>query len=579
MYSGNRLVELLNAQDQERHPGLFKSGEFTLKWRAKVGSFPHPDVETIVSAGEPCGKWKSNQTKTKQEVWKQNTSSSQWRPEAKRTVRENLEQLKILPLNGYIPGSCIRGIVREWAKRRPEIQPRMLELLGYQRNDKIYSGKIQFLDAWPAEPQALTLDIVNPQQEFQVFHQGQSTPLSLYSLGDGGNSMTITIAIRGIASKGVTADDVNEVWGWVEQALMLYGVGSRTASGYGVIKLSGQVAPKPDPNCKAKVFNFSLYSQGCYGTDPQDPDLRPSHWRGWMRSWLLRFLLGVMSRANAEKTLGELFGVLEPTAQKGCVRIELIKGKVWGKKSNKNPHFYTWKGELKITAPENILNTIIVPALRFAAMVGGVGRGWRRPLHIFRTDRGYEAARGCHVVLSHQVRGETKKFGISLKSEQWSTVYQTWTNAVQQQWPDRFTPNQNPEAEVFAPQSCAVYLVPGPGRNPLDRAKMNWALTTPEDTRGNGIKLIYQPIYKRKVAVGGNAAQGGGATSHCSWVSIKRVEVRNRQENTDCQEVVCLFMGGQDPSSQQLRAKFLKELANIPGAVRLFGVYPPIINQ
>jgi len=72
--------------------------------------------------------------------------------------------------------------------------------------------------------------------------------------------------------------------------------------------------------------------------------------------------------------------------------------------------------------------------------------------------------------------------------------------------------------------------------------------------------------------VGGNAAQGGGATSHCSWVSIKRVEIRNRQEDTDCQEVVCLFIGGQDPSSQHLRAKFLNELANIPGAVRLFGV-------
>ncbi|MFM5941944.1 MAG: RAMP superfamily CRISPR-associated protein, partial [Dolichospermum sp.] len=141
------------------------------------------------------------------------------------------QQLRTLPLNGYIPGSCIRGLVRAWAKQRPEIKPRMYQLLGHQDNDKITAGKIEFLDAWPETATKLTLDIVNPQQEFQVYHQGQCTPLSLYTLGTGKDAIPVIVAIRGIPEKA-TEEEVSEVWEWVQQALSLYGVGSRTASGY-----------------------------------------------------------------------------------------------------------------------------------------------------------------------------------------------------------------------------------------------------------------------------------------------------------------------------------------------------------
>jgi|GEM_PF-5726317 len=71
MYTGPRLIELLEKQHQRREAkllpegkplsGLLKKGTFTIQWRAKVGSFPHPDLETIVSAGEPCGSWRPSQ--------------------------------------------------------------------------------------------------------------------------------------------------------------------------------------------------------------------------------------------------------------------------------------------------------------------------------------------------------------------------------------------------------------------------------------------------------------------------------------------------------------------------------------
>ncbi|MEH2410142.1 RAMP superfamily CRISPR-associated protein [Nostoc sp.] len=571
MYTGTQLIELLELQHQQRsQSGLFKKGNFTIQWRAKVGSFPHPDVETIVSAGEPCGAWKP----------------SQGRPEDKRNVSENWERLRVLPLNGYIPGASIRGLVRAWAKKRPDILPRMYELLGYQNNDTITAGKIEFLDAWPDKATKLTLDIVNPQQKFQVYHQGQSTPLSLYTMGDGKNDIPVKVAIRGIPGR-VTDAEVSEVWEWVQQALSLYGVGSRTASGYGTLKFSNSFQPTSDPNCAVKQFDFSLYSQGNAGPNMQTMELRPSHWRGWLRSWILRFLLGVMSQKDAEKTVGELLGTLEPESRKGCVRLEMLKSSTWGDRSTDRPDFYTWKGKIQISAPNDILNKIILPIIRFAVMVGGVGRGWRRPLHVFYMSNGRAAARGTLLTLTHKVRNqstqklEIKPYVLPLDVAAWTKAYDNWLLAVKSQWSDRVTAeNHNITAEVFSPSSCAIYAVPGPDKEPIERDEPCWEqMKDAEATRGNGMYLIYQKNslqdYKRNPHIGGNA---GGGNAYCSWVSIKRVNIRNIHKETDCQEIVCLFMGGQTPNSDHVRSHFLSDLNKMSGAVHLFGVQCPSEN-
>lgn len=568
MYTGPRLIELLEQQHQARaQSGLFKKGTFTLQWRTKVGSFPHPDLETIVSAGEPCGAWRP----------------TQGRPEDKRNVSQNWDRLRILPLNGYVPGSAIRGLVRSWAKQRPDVLPRMQELLGYQDNDSITPGKIEFLDAWSSEPTKLTLDIVNPQQSFQVYHQGQSTPLSLYTLGNGEDDINITVAIRGIPGKASDAE-VSEVWEWVQQALSLYGVGGRTASGYGSLKFSNSPKVTPDPDYTIKQFDFTLYSQGNAGPNMKVMELRPSHWRGWLRSWALRFFLGVMSPDDAEKTVGELFGAIEPNSYKGCVRLQITKGSSWGTRSTNQPSFYLWKGKLQINAPNEILNKIILPIIRFAVMVGGVGRGWRRPLHVFHMNNGHAAARGTHLTLTHKIKNqntqkwETKTYGLALDVSTWNKTYQDWLTAVRTRWSNRVTTNNhNISAEVFSPATCAIYAVPGPDVEPIDRQEPCWEkVQDAQETRGDGMYLIYQQNskhnYKRNPDIGGNA---GGGNAYCSWASIKRVKVRHPDEETDCQEIVCLFMGGETPGTNHVRARFLKDLKNMTGATHLFGVQAP----
>jgi len=573
LHTAPKLTELLAKQSEKRSPGLFKQGVFTLQWRGKVGSFPYPDLETIVSAGEPCGQW-------------------EWKPD--RDFGDLKDRLKQLPLSGYIPGSAIRGMVRGWAVKHG-FKQEVENLLGYQNeNQEITAGKIEFLDAWPATQEKLALDITNPQERFQVYHDksdsGKPKPLPLYTLGNGTKPVEITIAIRGIPNLAAK-NDVDTVWHWIQQALSFYGVGSRTASGYGRLKPEAQIVPVGLPEYKTQELGFSLFSQGCYGPDQDNRinvELRPSHWRGWLRSWTLRFLLGVMSERNAQLTVEELFGTLESQSggksRQGCVRIEMLQGtqqQPWGKKSQNSPEFYAWKGHVQISAPTKTLDSIILPIVKFAVSVGGVGRGWRRPLHQFSKEKKHggwiQISRGTDLILTRKSEHDdrAKKFALPSEEQQWQTTYQQWTKSVQKSYPSRFLSTaQNPRAEVFSPSSCSIYLVPGPVQEPLERKAMEWSINNTAGTRGEGMALIYDSVYKRNPEVGGTAAQGKDARSYCSWVSIKCIPAKDG----GTKEIVCLFMGGQTPHSDHDRSDFLYDLSEIPGAVHLFGVTPPEQN-
>jgi CRISPR-associated protein Cmr6 len=565
LYSGTKLIDALAKQDEKRSRSeLFKSGVFTLDWRSKVGSFPHPDQQTLVSAGEPCGAWNPHAS----------------RPEDKRTLSENLKLFEKLPLNGYVPAASIRGIVRAWVSQYPELVAQMQELFGYQTGAKIIAGKIEFLDAFPIQPTKLTLDITNPQQDFQVFHTGSSSPQSLYTLGDGHQKIEITIGIRG--TRNAQPADVTTVWKWLQQALITQGIGSRTASGYGALTAPAGSDPSPELSSlpvghSRQKLGFTLYSQGNAGQNVSVPELRPTHWRGWLRSWLLRFFLGVMEKADAETTVDELLGSLK---HKGLVRLRVTIDRL--DPSRNTPKFYRWKGSFEISAPTDILDQIILPVIKIAVRVGSVGRGWRRPLHrfILETKAGgkFDTARGCHLELTRSRSVSVRVASalaeresradvvtnlipnkLDLAGNDLNLIYAVFREAIVNNWGDRYCENPpNINAEVFSPHTCAVYQVPEPYQNPIDPKTLTWINCETTATRGRGMELIYQPKYKRQADV-------GGKISACSWVSIKRV---NGLKSEDlCQEVVCIFMGNQNA----LRSAFLTDLAKIPGAICLFG--------
>lgn len=604
------LAKLLAKQHQNRyeakHPGLFKRATFKLNWRAKVGSFPAPNVETLISAGEPAGPWGWQDIEARGDL-----DQIQTRPEN-------------LPLNGYIPGSSIRGIVRAWAEEQPKLRARVDELLGHEdEKGNLISGKVAFLDAWPAEANSPALDIVNPQERFQVYHdssdKGKLKPLPTYTLGNGYTPISIDIAIYGIPGSGITGKDIDDVWNWVQQALTAHGIGGRTASGYGEMQCDNSAnMTAGETGYGLKVLDFTLYSQGTYGAYAPSknklgqPELRPSHWRGWLRSWLLRCLLGVMSETDAHRSLGELMGGIDTDggqSQKGCIRLRLKTNTNQPEISQEkqgNPDFYIWQGQLILSGPNTDLDEIIFPVIRFAASVGGVGRGWRRTLHIFKSSRNNKKyTRGCHLNLHEN--GQSCLF--SINSEVWTRTYENWVAAVKQRWPHaNYSPDCR-DAEVFSPETCAVYAVPGAETQPVGievnsrgstahatarpkpprnraqkedpsrkkghaRSHIGWLTTNIGEMRGEGTKLLYLSLdsnpardYKHNRHLGGDAAQGQNAKSYCSWVSLRRIDISHNDQGKDCQEIVCLFMG----ESNQIRKQFLQDLRNLTGRTRLFG--------
>jgi CRISPR-associated protein Cmr6 len=263
------------------------------------------------------------------------------------------------------------------------------------------------------------------------------------------------------------------------------------------------------------------------------------------------------------------------------VRLKVVKGRQWGDRSEQQPYFYGWQGQLSLSAPKEILDSIVLPIVKFAASVGGVGRGWRRPLHIFHMNNGNAAARGTLLKMTHRVtpqggESRTVAYELAAKPEKWGELYDNWRSAAKKQWGERVTVDyKNPQAEVFSPKTCAIYAVPGPVEEPIDGQDLEWLENNGLDTRGEGMDLVYEENppqrYKRNPDLGGNAANGN---PHCSWVSIKRIGLRNQQEGTNCQEVVCLFMGGQTPTANHVRSRFLKDLSQISGGTHLFGVKP-----
>ena len=292
-----------------------------------------------------------------------------------------------------------------------------------------------------------------------------------------------------------------------------------------------------------------------------------------------------MSKENAHKTLWELMGTIEPHTHKGCIKIRMIpKLDNWGDRSMNEPYFYVWEGKLQVTAPKEILDKIILPIIQFAVSTGGVGRGWRRPLHIFHYRNNNRAAtRGSHLIMKLPYRNsegtlQTKPFSLRPNPETWNTTYEKWLASVQACWGDRINMNANQglKAEVFSPRTCAVYAVPGPEANPIDENDFEWLETNARETRGEGMHLIYEQTpprnYKLNPEIGGSAANA--ENSHCSWASIKRINIRSQEIEVDCQEIVCLFMGGKSPQENHIRSHFLKDLNTIEGKVHLFGVSP-----
>lgn len=169
----------------------------------------------------------------------------------------------------YIPGSAVKGIVRNWiiTELFGEIDDSegviKLDLVGAEKRAledkgfiKIFgnteeAGRVRFFDAYPTTKPEIDTDIMNPH--FRDYYSDQTggtppadylTPVPLPFLTVRNTAFRFVFGIKETEDHVIPEGSrvgqdimlINVTTGWLKKALTEHGIGAKTAVGYGVMK-------------------------------------------------------------------------------------------------------------------------------------------------------------------------------------------------------------------------------------------------------------------------------------------------------------------------------------------------------
>lgn len=143
----------------------------------------------------------------------------------------------------YLPGSAVKGVVRTWAEEWADnYSPEDVErIFGPQHDkrknnsDKKTVGTVLFFDALPVQPVELAADIMTPHYH-PYYSSTNKLPGDWYNPNpipfltvNAGQLFMFAVAPR----KKENTPDLDLVLQWLDEALTITGVGTKTAAGYG----------------------------------------------------------------------------------------------------------------------------------------------------------------------------------------------------------------------------------------------------------------------------------------------------------------------------------------------------------
>ncbi|MEH1797029.1 RAMP superfamily CRISPR-associated protein [Nostoc sp.] len=285
----------------------------------------------------------------------------------------------VLGKNGIplIPGSSIKGLFRRACSPQ--------EATRYCGDDKeLTPGSLRFHNAYPIDDWAGTkkvkvgrpgeeifqtryriVDVIHPQQKRQV--EGEDSPKALAMI-----SLYQPTLIFELSST-----DPNVKWEEIETILkqaVQQGVGGKTSTGYGL----GGYLPNQAPILPN--YPLSIYFKGV-GVSPllrsDEPEFRPNLFKATLRGHVRRLLGGVCNNEKAIKqSENSFFGSSEAP---GIAQIFWeSQGEIYNAQDS-NPTYET-AGVLHISASQTDLR-FIEWVIKFAFVMGGFGKSWRRVFH------------------------------------------------------------------------------------------------------------------------------------------------------------------------------------------------------
>jgi CRISPR-associated protein Cmr6 len=310
------------------------------------------------------------------------------------------------------------------------------------------------------------LDVVHPQQERQVGSDKRQNATALASI-----SLYKPRMIFEFSSADLDTD-----WDEVETIFwraIARGIGGKTSTGYGLGGYN-DTHPVTVPSSK---FHVALTGRGVSSTLRSDePEFRPNLFKASLRGHFQRLLAGVISdRRQLDTEVNRLFG---SSANQGAIQLfwEQSKEVEYGRFGATQT--FRADGLLHLNAVQDKDVDLIEQVFKFAFIMGGFGKSWRRASHqlFHKTYKKFEI--GCHWDLS-----EVERSWIGIQStddlkEFLTKIHQTYLNqfgdgeAICLNW-----------RESWRSDRVSVYAV--------------------VTTESKAIRLFHDDIFKKTEAIGG----------------------------------------------------------------------------
>lgn len=343
----------------------------------------------------------------------------------------------------FIPGSSIKGLFKRLPNNTKAVTKETIDKY-CGTADK--PGILRFHGAYPVGDWAGTrivevngyeetrygmVDVVHPQQERQVEHEGGPQAIATISF----YHPTFIFELSSI--KPLPEDEWKKIDGCLRQALR-QGLGGKTSTGYGLYD-----APK---------YEYPLWVQlKGKGVSPLlrsgEPEFRPNLFKATLRGHVSRLLAGVSNDKTAiKKKVNRLFGCTEKPgdvqlywqSKSGCPKHDTF--------GNEKTPVYETKGELSLDAPKKDL-AFLQKVLEFTFVMAGLGKSWRRVWHRDFLPKYKTRAIGCHwewldsdikrtnIQSSEDLKNfltelhqQTKQYmGVSLNSELFTPWCEAWS--------------------------------------------------------------------------------------------------------------------------------------------------------
>ncbi|WP_338442571.1 hypothetical protein VZG28_06400 [Synechococcus elongatus IITB4] len=296
----------------------------------------------------------------------------------------------------FYPGSSMKGLFRSACTREQAERYCGRPLPG---ND-FAPGLLRFHGAYPTDEHwtERLLDLVHPQQKRQVgLDDRASSAFAMVSL----YRPELRFGIS--SSKPLAADEWDTIWSIWEKALGK-GIGSRVCAGYGQVQ-----GIEGDRLWKGKLRGEGQAAKLLDGSG----EFRPNSFRAAIRGHALRIFGGLTDADSAQRAVNELFGSVEGRGDVGLLAMaftptrDVVIGSFGAGRWKQPTYEVTGEFEWLLTQPleeesRKTIKLLITRLTRFALLLGGIGKSWRRADHrLFFEDyygdgRSNKPLIGCH---------------------------------------------------------------------------------------------------------------------------------------------------------------------------------------